>query len=211
MIYHSLARHIVELTIFLGSIGIYDARPAVGQDVGEPAPAFSLYSILDETHTLEQYQGNYVVLEWMNFRCRIVDQLYKEKTLPTMQSEFREQGVVWLSIVSDAEGKQGQVGSEKMLKQIEKREGSQDAVLLDLNGIVGRMYSAKVSPHMVLIDPAGVLIYLGAIDNQPPGDDFDEEPHINYVANALEQAMNGEPVQYPITEAYGCPIRYDRK
>ncbi len=206
MMYHSLAKHLLEIILIAGLI---EVAPVKAQDL-EKAPAFSLQSVSGETHTLEQYKGKYVVLEWMNFRCRTVDLLYKNRVLPTMQQAFKEKDVVWLSIVSEALGKQGQVAPDKMRKQLEKRGGNQDAVLMDVEGIVGPQYEAVVSPHFALVDPEGMLIYQGAFDNQPDGELPGNESAINYVSDALNQSMNGKEVQNPVTEAYGCPIRYGR-
>ena len=207
MVYHSISRHIVELLLVAG---LLQSPEAYAQDKGDPAPAFSMQSLAGETYTLEQFRGSYVVLEWMNFRCRTVDVLYKNKSLPNMQNLFKEKGVVWLSIVSEALGKQGQVAPGKMLQQLEKRGGNQEAVLLDPSGYVGQMYGAQVSPHLVLINPEGILVYQGALDNQPGGEVSSDEPLRNYVSDALQQAMNGEKVEFARTEAYGCPIRFYR-
>ncbi len=209
MLYQAMARHLVELMILAGSLGIIDVSPAIGQPAGEQAPVFSLESVYGETYSLDQFRGKYVVLEWMNFRCRTVDGLYKSHTLPAMQEALREQGVAWLSIVSEASGKQGQVSIEKMQQQLEKRGGKQDAVLIDVTGTVGKMYGASVSPHLVLVNPEGQIIYQGALDNQPEGVAIDDEPAMNYVKEALGLSMKGEPVKFAVTEAYGCPIRYE--
>ncbi len=205
--FHSMARHLLELILMTG---LLQSSNALSQGSSELAPAFSLQSVSGETHELAQYRGSYVVLEWMNFRCRIVDGLYKSGTLPALQAELKEKEVIWLSIVSDAQGKQGQVSPEKMMRQIEKRKGNHHAVLLDLVGLVGKMYEAEVSPYMVLVDPEGMIAYQGALDNQPEGEAPEDQPAVNYVSEALKQAMNGEEIEYPVTEAYGCPIRYDR-
>lgn len=205
---HSFARHMLELLLIAG---VLQTTPAMAQDAGQQASNFSLLSVAGEDVTLEQFKGQYVVLEWMNFRCRAVDALYKSRVMPAMQADLREKDVVWLSIVSEAQGKQGQVATEKMQRQIEKRGGNQHAVLLDVTGVVGRTYGAVVSPHMVVIGPEGGILYQGAFDNQPPGEEMnDDMPAINYVTDALEAAQQGEAVTYPVTEAYGCPIRYDR-
>ncbi|MEM8488871.1 MAG: redoxin family protein [Bacteroidota bacterium] len=205
---HSFARHMLELLLVAG---VLHTAPVVAQDAGQQASNFSLLSVSGVDVTLDQFKGKYVVLEWMNFRCRTVDALYKNRVLPTMQAELKAQDIVWLSIVSEAQGKQGQVATEKMQRQIEKRGGNQDAVLLDITGHVGQAYGATVSPYLVVINPEGAIIYQGAFDNQPPGEEMDDDmPAINYVTDALEAAQKGEMVPYPVTEAYGCPIRYDR-
>lgn len=191
--------------------GVLHTPPALAQDAGEQASNFSLLSVAGPDVSLAQFKGKYVVLEWMNFRCRTVDALYKNRVLPAMQADMKAKDVVWLSIVSEAQGKQGQVAIEKMQRQIEKRGGQQEAVLLDITGHVGQAYGATVSPYLVVINPEGAIIYQGAFDNQPPGETLDDDmPAMNYVTDALEAAQKGEVVTYPVTEAYGCPIRYTR-
>ena len=169
MLYQALARHLVELLIIAGSIGFIEVPSAIAQPSGEEAPAFTLESVYGKSYSLDQFRGNYVILEWMNFRCRIVDALYKGRKMPALQEEMAAQDVIWLSIVSEAEGKQGQVSAEKMKQQLEKRGGKQHAVLIDDSGVVGRMYGAVVSPHIVVVNPEGQIIYQGALDNQPEG------------------------------------------
>lgn len=208
MDYQAMTKHIFEILTVLATAGLLGVSAVSGQEANDLAPAFSLQSIDEETHSLEQYQGKYVVLEWMNFRCRTVDQKYKDRSLPDLQLEMKDKGIVWLSIVSEAQGKQGQVSLAKMQRQLEKRQGNQDAVLLDPMGTVGRMYEASVSPHVVLIGPEGELLYQGAIDNEPAVTDT-EEPVVNYLEKAFEEASSGQSIEYALTEAYGCPIRYD--
>ena len=209
MMYQAIARHLVEFLFLAGSMGFLNIEAAHGQPAGEEAPAFTLTSVSGESYSLDQFRGSYVVLEWMNFRCRTVDQRYKNGSFPRMQQSLREKDVVWLSIVSEAQGKQGQVSTEKMRQQIEKRGGRQDAVLIDETGVVGRTYGASVSPHMVVVNPEGQIIYQGALDNQPDGVAIDGEPAMNYVMTALEESMQGMAVTNAVTEAYGCSIRYD--
>ena len=209
MNYHSLSKHLLELILLLSAAGAFDPSVATGQDIGEPAYAFSLPSASGDTITLEQFRGKYVVLEWMNFRCRTVDRLYKNNALPAMQSSMKDKDVVWLSIISEAEGKRGQVPLDRLRRQLEKRGGNQEAVLIDASGIVGQAFGAMVSPHIVLVNPDGLVIYEGALDNQPDGEDI-SEPALNYLEEALKQSMSGEEIRYATTEAYGCPIRYER-
>ena len=209
MNYHSLSKYFLEVVLLLSMTGLIDPPLVIGQDVGEQAYAFTLPAASGETISLAQYQGQYVVLEWMNLRCREVDRLYKNNDLPRLQSQLKEKGVVWLSVISEAEGKRGQVPLDRLSRQLEKRGGNQDDVLIDVTGEVGYAFGALKAPHLVLINPAGLVIYQGALDNQPTGESVDG-PAINYVVAALDQSMNGDEVQYATTEAYGCPIRYDR-
>ena len=210
MNYYSLARHIIEILLLAQSAGAFSPVAAGAQDVGESAPAFVLPATTGEEIALETYRGQYVVLEWMNFRCRSVDRLYKSRHMPALQDAFRNEGGVWLSIISEAEGRQGQTEVSRIRRQVEKRGGQQNAVLLDVSGEVALKYGASMSPFMVLIDPSGKVLYQGALDNQPEGEPLDGEPILNYVIAAHDQARAGESVRFPVTEAYGCPIRSER-
>ena len=74
---------------------------------------------------------------------------------------------------------------------------------------VGRLYGAKTTPHMFVIDPDGLLIYAGAIDDIPSVDPADVTQATNYVQLALDAAMAGQPIATPATKSYGCSVKYD--
>ena len=76
----------------------------------------------------------------------------------------------------------------------------------DFDGAVGKRYQAKMTPQMYIINPDGILIYNGAIDNDPTGEK--NRPFINYVGDALKKSLAGEPVNLSETEPYGCLVKY---
>jgi hypothetical protein len=82
------------------------------------------------------------------------------------------------------------------------------AAVLDPNGEIGRLYSAKTTPHMFVIDPQGRLIYAGAIDDKATTDTSDVKVAKNYVTDALTEAMAGRPVAVASTRPYGCAVKY---
>lgn len=82
------------------------------------------------------------------------------------------------------------------------------ALLLDPEGKVGRLYGAKNTPHMFVIDPRGKIIYEGAIDSKPSVNPADIPTSTNYVKVALEEALAGKAVSAPVTRAYGCFVNY---
>jgi peroxiredoxin len=181
---------------------------AKGPAVGKPAPGFTLTDVEGEKHSLGDYKGNYVVLEWVNHGCPFVKKHYNSGNMQALQKETTEKDVVWLSIASSAEGKQGHYTPQEWKKVNEEKKSAASAVLLDADGKVGKLYGAKTTPHMYVIDPQGVLIYKGAIDDKPTTDAEDVPGARNYVRAALEESMAGKPISEPVTEAYGCSVKY---
>lgn len=174
-----------------GAVAAQDA-PARAR-VGDAAPAFSLKDVRDATHTLEQYRGKIVVLEWFNPDCPAVIAHHKRaKTMKEVAARYRDRDVVWLAINSGAPGKQG-TGVERNVRAIEEYE-IEYPVLLDPTGATGRAYGAMVTPTMAVIDREGKLAYRGAID---------DKGQTNYVAQALDALLAGQPVATPETRGYG--------
>jgi len=186
------------------------ATPALAQEaqVGETAPEFTLQAADGETHSLSDFDGKYVVLEWLNFGCPFVQKHYESGNMQQLQETYTEKDVVWLSIVSSAEGKQGYYPPEEMVVQKEKHNGNMTAILMDPSGEVGQSYGAQVTPHMYVINPEGQLVYKGGIDDKPTTDTADIEGATNYVVMALEQAMSGEEVEVKTAKPYGCTVKY---
>ncbi len=176
--------------------------------VSEPAPDFTLMSAAGKKHSLSEYKGKFVVLEWINFDCPFVKKHYQSGNLPALQEEYRDSGVVWLSICSSAPGKQGHFSGEDLSSRIESEKWNGSAYLLDSEGTVGQVYNAKTTPHLYVINPEGQLIYMGAIDDKPTTGIDDVKGARNYVAEALQAAMSGRPVTTSATKSYGCSVKY---
>jgi len=176
--------------------------------VGAPAPNFSLPAADGKTHSLGDFKGKYVVLEWFNPGCPFVQKHYKSDNMQTLQKEFTAKGVAWLTIDSSAPGTQGNLTAEEAKKQMSELKMGSTALLLDPDGKVGHEYHATNTPHMFVVDPAGKLIYEGAIDSNASYDPADIKGSTNYVKAALEESMAGKPVANAETKAYGCSIKY---
>ena len=176
--------------------------------VGQPAPAFSLTDAHGATRSLGQFKGKFVVLEWFNNECPFVGKHYNSGNMQTLQAEATGRGVVWLTIVSSAPGKQGFLTPEQALAAIADRGAHQTALLLDSDGTVGRLYGAKTTPHLFIVNPEGRVIYAGAIDDYPSTDPADIPGATNYVRQALDEALAGRPVSVPSTKSYGCSVKY---
>jgi peroxiredoxin len=177
--------------------------------IGDPAPDFKLTDTDGKARTLKDFKGKYVVLEWTNKDCPFVKKHYNSQNMQNLQNEYTGKGVVWLSIISSKKGKQGFVSAkEANAKMKEQWKAAPTAILLDPKGKVGRLYDAKTTPDMFVINPAGLLIYSGAIDDHATTDPADLAAAKNYVRAALDADMAGKPVQDPLTKPYGCSVKY---
>ena len=181
---------------------------AFAATIGEPAPNFTLTDSNGASHSLADYKGKIVVLEWNNPECPFVKKHYGSGNIPKQQMDATANGVVWLVINSAAAGKQGHVDGTAANGFIAQYHGKPSAYLLDTDGKVGHLYGAKTTPHMFIIDPNGILIYKGAIDDRPTTDKEDVKGARNYVLNALDEAMAGHSVAEPVTQSYGCSVKY---
>lgn len=177
-------------------------------EIGAPAPAFTLPDTDGNQHALSDYAGKWVVLEWLNYGCPFVQKHYRSGNMQNLQTQYRDQGAVWFSVVSSAPGKQGYYEPDEMNAMNEEHNNSASAVLLDPEGTVGMAYGAKTTPQMYVINPEGVLLYNGAIDDNPSSRVSDVEGAHNYLVQALNEAMAGEAVSQPTTQPYGCSVKY---
>ncbi len=175
---------------------------------GESAPDFKGTDSNGKTQTLLQYRGKYVVLEWANQGCPYERKHYESGNMESLQREWTGKGVIWLSIISSAPGQQGYVSPAEENEYLRHMKASPTAAVLDPTGEIGRLYGAKTTPHMFVIDPQGKLIYEGAIDDKPSPDPATLKGAHNFVSKALEEAMAGKPVATPVTRSYGCSVKY---
>jgi len=192
----------------LALVGLLFAGPAVAQKVGAPAPAFEATDSNGQLHKLSEDRGKFVVLEWHNNGCPYTRKHYQSGNMQRLQKEWTAKGVAWFTVISSAPGKQGYVTADQENAYLKQMGASPTAALLDPQGTVGKLYGAKTTPHMFVINPAGVLIYDGAIDTKATTDQADILSAKNYVSEALEEAMAGKPVTKPTSRPYGCSVKY---
>jgi peroxiredoxin len=176
--------------------------------VGQPAPAFTLTDADGTSHSLADFKGKTVVLEWTNAECPFVKKHYDAGNMQAQQGEAAAAGVVWLTVNSGAPGKQGAVDGAGAKAIIASSGGKQTAYLLDPTGVAGQAYGAKTTPHMYVIDGEGVLRYAGAIDSNPSADPADIPASTQYVKAALADLAAGKPVAVANTQPYGCSVKY---
>jgi peroxiredoxin len=176
--------------------------------VGATAPNFSLPDTAGKAHSLSEYKGKYVVLEWFNPECPFVKKHYGSGNMQKLQSEYTGKGVVWLSIDSSAPGSEGNLTPEQAQKVMKDWNTKQTALLLDAEGKAGRAYNARNTPHMFVINPEGKIVYEGAIDSKATPNPADIPSSTNYVKAALDESMSGKSVSNSNTRPYGCSVKY---
>ncbi len=176
--------------------------------VGEAAPNFSLAGADGKTHSLADYKGKTVVLEWTNAECPFVKKHYSQGNMQGLQKTYTGKDVVWLSINSSAPGKQGSLDTASATALIKEKGAAATQLLLDGKGDVGRLYEAKTTPHMYIVDKSGKLAYAGGIDSEPSADPADIATATPYVKNALDELLAGKSVTTAVTKPYGCSIKY---
>ncbi|PTD21144.1 thioredoxin family protein [Sphingomonas fennica] len=176
--------------------------------VGQPAPDFIAADANGKPVKLSGFRGKTVVLEWNNPGCPFVQKHYDSGNMQKTQAAAKAQGVVWLTINSGAPGKQGYMTGAEAQAFEKKEKAEATAYLLDPKGIVGKLYDAKTTPHMYVIDPAGTLVYAGAIDDKPTADQADITTARNHVLAALADVKAGKPVAVATSKPYGCSVKY---
>lgn len=192
------------LSLFLAALTI----PAFGAVPGTMAPDFKGTDSNGVQRSLSDYRGKYVVLEWANKGCPYDQKHYLSGSMEKLQKEWTAKGVVWLSVISSAPGAQGYVTPSEENDYLKTMHAAPTAVLLDPTSSIARLYEAKTTPHIFVIDPNGKLIYEGAIDNRPTTDQADLKGADNYLNDALNAAMAGRPVSVAATRPYGCSVKY---
>ncbi|HKV00307.1 MAG TPA: redoxin family protein [Vineibacter sp.] len=184
--------------------GVAVAKP----QVGVAAPAFNGVGSDGKPYKLADYRGKTVVLEWTNHECPYVGKHYRSGNMQALQKDAAAGGVAWLSVISSMPDSQGYVSAAQANDLSKARNATPAAVLLDSEGVIGRAYDARVTPTMAIIDAKGTLIYIGGIDSIRSTDLADVPKATPYVKDALRQHAAGQPIAHPVTQAYGCTIKY---
>ena len=176
--------------------------------VGNQAPVFTAVDSRGRTVALDQFRGKYVVLEWHNQGCPYTRKHYVSGNMQALQKEWTAKGVVWFTVISSAPGSQGYVTPFQENQYLSQMHAAPTAVLMDSDARIARLYNAKTTPQMIVIDPSGKVIYDGAIDNRPTSDPEDIKGADNYVSDALTASLAGKPVNPAFTRPYGCAVKY---
>lgn len=175
--------------------------------VGQPAPAFRALDLAGKPVSLADFTGKTVVLEWHNFGCPFVQKHYKSGNMQALQKKYGAD-VVWLSINSTHTGHPDYQPPAALAAELARFGAAPTRFLMDESGAVGLAYGAKVTPHMYVIDPAGKLVYNGAIDDKRSANPDDVKTARNLLAAALDELRAGKPIGNPVNVPYGCTIKY---
>ena len=173
---------------------------AGGVENGEKAPDFTLPTADGGQASLSDYAGEVVVLEWVNPDCPFVKRHYAADTMEKLAAKYAGNNVVWLTINST------HYMDAKANAAFAKDQGLEVPILIDADGTVGKIYGAKTTPHMFVVDADGVIVYQGAIDDDPRGSKG--EGATNYVAAALDETLAGQKVSTAETQPYGCSVKF---
>jgi hypothetical protein len=199
---------ILRLAVPLLAATLLAPLATLAQSPGASAPAFTLNDTAGKTVQLGDFRGKYVVLEWTNPECPFVRKHYSSGNMQGLQKEWGAREVVWLSINSTNTDSYEFKTPTQMAQWMQAQGAAQKATLIDGTSAAARAYAARATPHMFVIDPAGNVVYNGAIDDRRTANPADAKLARNYVRAALTEAMAGKPVTVASTSPYGCSIKY---
>ncbi len=194
--------------VLISMIALGLSGAAMAATVGQPAPGFTLTDSNGKAHSLADFKGKTVVLEWTNHECPFVVKHYDARNMQAQQVAATGDDVIWLNVNSGAPGKQGSVDGAGANAVMAEKGHKSTAYLLDPDGKVGKAYGAKTTPHMYVIDADGMLAYNGAIDSIPSADQADIPKATQYVTQALSELGAGKPVSVATSKPYGCSVKY---
>ena len=197
-----------KLALVLATAIAVVAPPAIAATVGQPAPDFSAPDLSGKSVKLSDFRGKFVVLEWTNPECPYVRRHYDSGNMPSLQKEVAAKDVVWVAVNSSSPSSGEFTTPENMAKWLAAKGAAPKTTLIDQDGKVGRLYGARTTPHMYVIDPQGRLVYAGAIDDKRWASAAETKSAKNHVRAALGEAMAGKPVSVSATSPYGCSVKY---
>lgn len=195
----------IASSLFVTGIAI-SSFAAAQASVGQMAPSFEVVDGAGKTVSLSQFKGKYVVLEWFSPDCPFVGKHYSSGNMQATQKYAVEKGVIWLAVNTAHEASAKEAAG--LAEWMASKKAIPSATLIDSGGNMGRAYGARTTPHMYLIDPAGKLVYAGAIDSKPTANPADIKTATNYIIQAIDESLAGKPVSQAVTRSYGCSVKY---
>lgn len=199
----SIPASLLVLALALAPMGLSAAAV-----VGQPAPEFTGKDIKGQTIKLSDFKGKNVVLEWTNPECPFVKKHYSSGNMQALQKKYTSEGAVWITVNSGAPEKQGHMTDAEAVKLTTENKSAQSFYLRDETGTIGKLYDAKTTPHMFIIDKAGNVVYAGAIDSKASTEAADIPMSENYIDKAFAEIKEGKPVSLASTRSYGCGVKY---
>ena len=184
--------------------------PTTSAASGPRAPAFTLTDTTGKVRRLSDFQGKWVILEWVNYDCPFVQKHYdaSHRNMQALQARAARHGIVWLSICSSAPGKQGHFSAAHANARKRQLGATPVAYLLDPSGRVGRAYGARTTPGMRVISPQGTIEYSGGIDSIRSARASDVARAKNFIALAIADIVARRPIAIKSSRSYGCSVKY---
>ena len=184
------------------------ASAAFAATVGKPAPDFALTDVNGKAVKLADFKGKHVVLEWHNPACPFVVKHYDSSNMQSLHNKYDAKDTVWLTINSTNPAHQDFMANDKLKGYLADKKAAPDNYMTDADGKVGQTYAAKTTPHMYVINPAGILVYAGAIDDKRGTKQEEIKTAKNFVIAALDESKAGKPITTASTQPYGCSVKY---
>ncbi len=188
--------------------GAFALATVNAKEVGKAAPQFTAKDAKGATVSLSEQRGKVVVLEWVNFDCPFVKKHYSSGNMQKLQADYTGKGVVWLTISSSGEGKEGYLEASKLGELADSKGNKATYVIADGTGSIGKAYDAKTTPHMFIIDKEGKLVYNGAIDSKATTEAADVDTADKLFAKAADAVLAGKTVENAKNQPYGCGVKY---
>jgi peroxiredoxin len=198
----------MKMTLAAACAAALFSATAIASTVGKPAPDFSLTDVNGKAVKLADFKGKHVVLEWHNPACPFVVKHYDSNNMQALQNKYEAKDTVWLTVNSTNPSHQDFMGNDKLKGYLADKKAAPDAYLTDADGKIGQAYAAKTTPHMYVINPAGMLVYAGAIDDKRGTKQEEVKTAKNFVVAALDESRAGKPVTTASTTPYGCSVKY---
>ena len=188
-------------------LGLTLAASAFAVEVGKPAPDFTGTTINGKTIHLSDYKGKIVIIESYNQDCPYCHNQYKTGAMQALQRDMATNGVVWLLVDSVNPDNFSHRTPEQAQKEMAAEHMDVTAWIDDSSGTIGHLYDMQTTPDMYVINKDGILVYQGAIDNEP--DPFHNPFSANnYVRDAVNDLLAGKTIQVSETKPYGCSVKY---
>jgi peroxiredoxin len=194
--------------VALGATFLMNTPASAAPAVGQPAPDFVAVDTTGQQHRLSDFAGQFVVLEWTNPGCPFVRKHYDSGNIPATQKAATDKGVVWFAINSTERTADDYLKPPALDAWMQEHTAAPTAVLMDEDGVIGRTYGARTTPHIFIVDPEGTLVYAGGIDSVASARPEDIKTATNYVNQALDEAFGGGTISAAATRPYGSSIRY---
>ena len=194
------------------------AKPVEAKPIEAAKPAaYKLGSTVDENLTLTDLDGK--SLKFKDLRGKVVLLHFWSTTCPyekTADPKFTELEKRWKDkkdvamVTINANGTEigpdaKDTASYDAIRKHMKEKNLAFPVYADHGNKVADMFQAQCTPHCFVLDKKGVIVYAGALDDDPKGDKGEATQH--YARDAVEAVLAGQEVKVKESKPYGCSIK----